>query len=139
MGAVCLANHRVVYQQSDKVNEVTIQSFLTHLRKQHPGNKKIHLIWDNAGYHRSIAVQTHAKTLKIELHYLPPYSPNLNPVERLWKLMHEHVTYNQYYETFNDFTEAIKHFFRHISKKKTILRSRITDKFQMLEKPSFAS
>ena len=41
--------------------------------------------------------------------------------------MHEHVTYNRYYETFKDFTEAIKHFFRHISKKKTVLRARITD------------
>ena len=139
MGAICLSEHRVVYQQSDKVNELSIESFLTKLRKQHPGNKKIHIIWDNAGYHRSSIVQEHAKSLKIEIHYLPPYSPNLNPVERLWKLMHEQVTYNQYYETFKDFTEAIKHFFRNVSKKKIILRARITDNFQLLNKPNFAS
>lgn len=139
MGAICLSDHSVIYQQSDKVNELSIQSFLTKLRKQHPNNKKMHIIWDNAGYHRSAVVQSYAKSLRIEIHYLPPYSPNLNPVERLWKLMHEQVTYNQYYETFKDFTGAIKHFFRHISKKKTILQARITDNFQLLDKPKFAS
>ncbi len=139
MGGVCLTNHKVVYEQSDKINEESIQSFLFRLRKHHPGNYKVHIIWDNVGYHCSGLVQDFAKELGIVIHYLPPYSPNLNPVERLWKIMHEQVTYNKYYEKFSDFTEAIKHFFRHIGKKKRLLRSRITDNFQILEKPVFAS
>ena len=139
MGGICLNGHKVVYEQSDKVNESSIQSFLYRLRKNHPGRYKVHIIWDNAGYHCSKKVKAFAEELGIVVHYLPPYSPNLNPIERLWKIMHEQVTYNRYYEKFSDFTEAIQHFFRHIGKKKTLLRSRITDTFQVLDMPTFAS
>jgi hypothetical protein len=67
--------------------------------------------------------------------YLPPCSPNLNSIERLWKIMHEMVSYNKYYETFSDFTEATLNFFRNIGKHKSLLRSRITDNFQILHSP----
>jgi|SaaInlLV_10m_DNA_2_1039722.scaffolds.fasta_scaffold31642_1 transposase len=139
MGGICLNGHKIIYEQAEKVDEYSIQSFLYRLRKKHPGQYKVHIIWDNAGYHCSKKVQAFAQELGITLHYLPPYSPNLNPIERLWKIMHEQVTYNRYYEKFSDFTEAIQYFFRHIGKKKRLLRSRITDNFQVLDSPMFAS
>lgn len=139
IGGISLSEHKVVYEQSDKVDENSIESFLFRLRKKHPGSYKVHVILDNAGYHRSKSVQSFAKELGIVIHYLPPYSPNLNPIERLWKIMHEHVSYNKYYEKFSDFTEATQHFFRHIGKKKKLLRSRITDNFQTLQEPMFAT
>ncbi|CAK2111697.1 transposase [Vibrio crassostreae] len=52
-------------------------------------NHKIHIISDEAGYHRSDLVRDAAFVLNIELHYLPLYSPNINPIERLWKVMNE--------------------------------------------------
>jgi len=67
----------------DKVNSETIQQFFTELRQNDNSNKKIHLILDGAAYHRANVVKDKAKELNIELHYLPPYSPNLNPIERL--------------------------------------------------------
>lgn len=136
MGGVCLDRAKVVYELAEKVNENSIQSFLFKLRKQHPGNYNVHIIWDNAGYHCSRLVKDFAAEIGIILHYLPPYSPNLNPIERLWKIMHEQTTYNKYHAKFSDFTESIKYFFRHIGKKKLLLRSRITDNFQMLEPPA---
>ena len=139
IGGICLTDHSVVYEQAEKVDESSIQSFLYRLRTKHPGPYKVHIIWDNAGYHCSHQVQVFAKELGIVIHYLPAYSPNLNPIERLWKLMHEQVTYNRYYEKFTDFTEAMRHFFRHIGKKKFLLRSRINDNFQILGVPNFAS
>lgn len=139
IGGICLDGHKIIYEQTDKVAQFSIQSFLSKLRKKHPENKKIHLIWDNAGYHRSKAIKTYAKKLKIKIHFLPPYSPNLNPIERLWKIMREQVMYNQYYESFDDFTNAMQYFFKTIGKKKSILRSRITDNFQILHSPLFAS
>lgn len=139
MGGICLNGHKVIYKHSDKINGFSIQLYLYKLRKHHPGNYKVHVIWDNAGYHCSNDVKAIAKELGIELHYLPPYSPNLNPIERLWKIMHERVTYNRYYENFSIFTEAILNFFRHIGKNKTLLRSRISDNFQELGEPNFAS
>lgn len=139
IGGICLNGHRIVYQQADRVDAESIASFLCSLRKRHPEKCKIHIIWDNAGYHSDRSVQEFAKDLAIELHYLPPYSPNLNPIERLWKVMHEKVSANQYYETFSDFTEATLNFFKTIGRNKSLLRSRITDNFQILHSPMFAS
>lgn len=139
VGGICLNGHRVVYQQAEKVDADSIAGFLCHLRKCNPGKYKIHIIWDNAGYHCDQSVKEFAQSLAIELHYLPPYSPNLNPIERLWKIMHEMVSYNKYYETFSDFTEATLNFFKNIRKHKSLLRSRITDNFQILHSPLFAS
>lgn len=139
IGGICLNGYRFIYQQAEKVDADGIALFLTELRKRNPGKYKIHLIWDRAGYHRDKEIQKFAKSLEIKLHYLPPYSPNLNPIERLWKIMHEKVTYNQYYEHFSDFTEATLNFFRNIGKNKSLLRSRITDNFQVLHSPLFAS
>ena len=41
------------------------------------------------------------------MHFLPSYSPNLNPIERLWKFMYERILYNKYYEKFSEFKEAV--------------------------------
>jgi transposase len=47
----------------------------------------------------------------IELHFLPPYSPNLNPIERLWKVMNEHARNNVFFKTVGEFKGAIHNFF----------------------------
>jgi len=139
IAGVCLNGHRVIYQQADKVNADSIAAFLVALRRRHPEKCKIHVIWDNAGYHHDKRIKAFAQGLAIELHYLPPYSPNLNPTERLWKLMRESVTYNQYYEKFTEFTDATLQFLKTIGRKKRILRSRINDHFQRLHPANFAS
>ena len=139
MGGICLKGHRFFYQPADKIDADSIALFLRELRKRHSEKCIIHLIWDNAGYHKNGDVQAFAKDLGIKLHYLPPYSPNLNPIERLWKMMHEKVTYNKYYASFAEFTDATMRFLNSIGRKKSILRSRITDNFQILHSPILAS
>lgn len=139
IGGICLKGHRFTYHQADKVNAETICDFLWKLRQANPGKFKVHLIWDNAKYHRNAKVTAFAKELGIKLHYLPPYSPNLNPVERVWKLMHESVRYNQYYGKFSEFSDATLGFFKNIGRKKRLLRERITDNFQLLHSPLFAT
>lgn len=135
IGGICLKGHRFIYHQAEKVNASAIASFLVKLRQLNPGKYVIHVIWDNAGYHRDKSIQEFTKGLGIKLHYLPPYSPNLNPLERLWKMMHEEVRYNRYYGTFADFTAATFHFLKTIGRKKRKLRQRITDNFQILQLP----
>ena len=49
------------------------------------------------------------------MHFLPPYSPNLNPIERLWKWLKERILYNTYYQEFDDFKEAVFGFLENIS------------------------
>lgn len=139
LGAVNLVGHRVIYEEYDTVNGHCVIDFLNNVRGDHPSGECIHMIMDNVSYQKSKEVKAAAENLNIKLHYLPPYSPNLNPIERLWKIMHEQVTYNQYYQKFSEFREAIRHFFRHVGKKKKLLRSRLTDNFQILNSPIFAS
>jgi transposase len=139
IGGICLNGHRFTYQQVDTVDAYSICQFLWKLRQSNPGKFKIHIIWDNAPYHRSDVVKEWSKELGIKLHYLPPYSPNLNPAERVWKLMHESIRYNKYYGKFSEFTDATLGFFKSIGRKKCILRERITDNFQILHSPLFAS
>lgn len=67
----------------------------------------ITLVMDNARYQRCRLVMDLATALGIELLFLPPYSPNLNLIERLWKFVKAESLYAKYYETFADFKHAI--------------------------------
>jgi len=117
----------------EQVDRFAMQDFFEKVRKQSPVNKNIHLILDGAGYHRANDLKDKAKELNIELHYLPPYSPNLNPIERLWKVMNEHVRDNQYFSSAKEFREQIDDFFNHtLPKIGDDLKSRINDNFQVL-------
>lgn len=79
------------------------------------------------------------ETSRIRLHFLPPYSPNLNPIERLWKWMKERVIYNTYYQEFEDFKSAIFGFFAMLARlpAESILgkdfRSRVRDRFRPIQ------
>ena len=62
---------------------------------------------DNARYQRCRLVRDLAVALGIELLFLPPYSPNLNLIERLWRFVKKKCLYSKYYENFPDFKQAI--------------------------------
>lgn len=115
----------------ETVNAQTVLLLFDKLKQHHPDAPKIHIMLDQAGYHRSQELQEGATLRNIELHFLPPYSPNLNPIERLWKLMNEKVRNNVVFESAKAFRQALAHFFTDIipSIKETLL-SRITDNFQ---------
>jgi len=135
VGAIDLNNLAAAQvRRYDKVNGETIQHFFTELRAHNGSDKRIHVILDGAGYHRAQVVKDKATELNIELHYLPAYSPNLNPIERLWKVMNEHVRNNKYFATAKEFREKIDEFFSQtLPKIGDILGSRINDNFQVLK------
>jgi len=66
------------------------------------------LVLDNAKYQHAHVVKELAEQLKIELLYLPAYSPNLNLIERLWKFVKKKCLYSRYYENFDLFSGAIR-------------------------------
>lgn len=63
--------------------------FLKQVKDTYSEVSKIHIILDQTGYYRSQPFKQHTEYIGIQLHYLPPYSPNLNPIERLWKVMND--------------------------------------------------
>lgn len=94
---------------------------------------------DNAKYQRCKAVQEVADTLNITLLFLPPYSPNLNIIERLWKFTKKKVLYAKYYSKAEEFHEAIENFFFDINEKyNEDLQKLMTLKFQMFEQENIA-
>ena len=96
----------------------------------------ITLFLDNARYQKCDLVQTTAKSLHIELCFLPPYSPNLNLIERLWKFVKKECLYSEYYTDFTKFKTAILDCLgqTHTTHKKK-LDSLLTLRFQTFEKP----
>ena len=68
---------------------------------------------------------------RVKLIFLPPYTPHLNAIERLWGFMHEWVTHNKYYDTFEAFTDAI--FFEEpLPENWETFRDTITDNFRLI-------
>ena len=69
--------------------------------------RPITLVLDNARYQRCAVAQALARSLKIELLFLPSYSPNLNLIERLWKFIKKECLAARYRATYEDFTAAL--------------------------------
>ena len=123
-----------IINRYETVNSESIVDFLKRTRAAYHARGRIHLILDGAGYHRSRQVVDVAEKLNITLHYLPPYSPNLNPIERFWKVMNKHARNNHYFATANAFRERIDDFFTTtLPSIADSLNSTINDNFQTLE------
>ena len=135
-GALDIFSRRVVVQEHTTLNAESTIAFLQKVEDAYPGKRTIHLFCDNAKYYRNKAVKSHLDNSKIELHFLPPYSPNLNPIERLWKWLKERVMYNVYYERFDDFKLAVLGFLQCVSNVDPesafgqMFASRVRDKFR---------
>jgi len=84
-------NGNSVYLDTDSHKQDDITSFLYEIRKQNPENDII-VIWDNARVHWSRKVRVTAEKLGIKLVYLPPYSPDLNPIEFIWKSIKREIS-----------------------------------------------
>ena len=133
VGAVALKEMEVLVQECETVDAESVIAFLKTLESNSKATT-IHVICDNGRSNKNKKLQEYLKTSKIKMHYLPPYSPNLNPIERLWKVLRERKTYNKCYEKFADFKVAIRDFFfEEIPKIKIELTKRINDNFQRIQ------
>lgn len=120
-------------QTQDSITATTVVDLLTQLQQQHPEAQRIVVILDNARYNYAKVVRTTFADTPVELVYLPPYSPNLNLIERLWRFFCGKVLRNHYYEQFDQFKEAIRDFFAQLADYHTELRALITENFTILE------
>lgn len=143
-GVIDILSYKIVVQEDKTLNADATISFLRKIEEAYPTKKRIHLFCDNARYYRNKEVTAYLAVSKIDLHFLPPYSPNLNPIERLWKWMKERIIYNTYYECFDDFNSAVFGFFEELSRlaPESVwgqnLRKRVRDKFSAVNGPKGA-
>jgi len=139
-GALDLADMKIHKQEYATLDTEALINFLKYLLASLPGFV-LHIILDQAGYHTNPAVAAWlAQQPRIRLHFLPAYSPNLNVIERLWKILHEHTVNNVYSPTFKIFTETILGFFNDTFPQKAPLWvDRLTDNFTPRFSPLIAN
>jgi transposase len=114
-GAIDLERMTPVVRFDDTINAASTVALFRQLEEANPQAERIFVICDNASYYRSKEVREFEDNSKIELVFLPPYSPNLNLIERFWKFFKKRILYDTYYKSFKDFQQACERFFRNSS------------------------
>lgn len=123
-GAVNGRSGKFVSRNATWFNAETFEIFLQQLIRHRARGKRMVLILDNAKYHhaRSLAPLLRRYRKVLTLLYLPPYSPQLNPIERLWKLARRLATHNRYFATLAALIQAVSTQFRRWQKPNAVLR-----------------
>ena len=130
-GALCYHTMDIIYREDSTINRFSTLNLLKQLRTAHYISIPITIVLDNAGYNKASEVTEYAAKNGINLLFLPPYSPNLNLIERLWRFFKGEVC-TKYYEKFKEFKDAALEFFENIEEYKDQLSSLITDNFQII-------
>jgi transposase len=112
-------------------DSVRIVEFLKKIKEKYP-DSKIVVILDNARYNYARVTRAFAEENDILLLFLPPYAPNLNLIERLWKFTKKHLVNNTYHEDYAQFVNATNRFFNNLGKYQQELSSLFTQKFQII-------
>jgi len=132
MGALDLNGMNIFTREYKTVDADAVIDFFQQLEASSNASK-IYMILDNARANKNKKLDEYLKKSRITPVYLPPYSPNLNPIERLWKIMRETKIHNQYYESSVEFFHEIRKFFTEdVPKKARHWKDRINDRFQVI-------
>jgi len=128
-GAIDLERLEPVARFDDTIDADSTIALFQQLEQFYAVATWIYVICDNARYYRSKAVQEYIQDSRIKLAFLPPYAPNLNLIERLWKFFKKKILYNRYYESFDEFRNACEDFFSNPGRYQGDLRSLLTENF----------
>jgi transposase len=109
-GAVCPADGRLLTMPADTFDARSFQVFLGQLLRRRRKGRMMVVIVDNARWHHARALRPwlHEHRHVLRLDFLPPYSPDLNPVERVWKLTRRLCTHNVYFPTLPELIEVVR-------------------------------
>lgn len=134
-GVLDLAAMKVVEHFCDRINAQTTIELLDKIQASYPDKSRIYIIIDNARYYKNKAVEAYLarEDVRIKLKFLPPYSPNLNFIERLWHFMKKHVIGIKRRDKFKDFEADIHHFFDHIGDYEAKLRQFIGTEMHLIK------
>lgn len=132
LGALSIQNREAVVIERETIDTISIIALFEEIKQKQPQGK-VYVVLDNAKYHHARIFNHwllhHPRFKPI---FLPPYSPNLNIIERLWRFFHQKVTNNTYFPTFQEFQKATMQFFNNLQMYKQELTSLLTENFQTL-------
>src|SRR5471030_1457728 len=139
-GAIDLETGQTRMIEAETIDAMSTIRLLESLELLYPLMACIHVFLDNARYH-------HAKLVKewlarpgcrIKLHFLPTYCPHLNPIERLWGVMHKNITHNKCYGTCGEFAETTLEFLRdEVPRRWAEFCDSVTDNFRIISPKDF--
>jgi transposase len=134
-GVLNIETMETVTYFSETINaEETIHLF-DKIQATYPNKRKIHLILDNARYYKNKLIKAYLRKRKcrIKLLFLPPYSPNLNFIERLWHFMKKYIISTKRRQTFKEFENDIHAFFDNFSDYQDRLRQFIGTEMHLIK------
>jgi transposase len=138
-GSYDVSNQEGVFTTHETINSESIIEHYQKILEKYPTKKTIHIVADNARYYFGEAtkwLKTHNKkhhSVKIRLQRIPPYSPNLNKIEKLWLFLKKTLIHNKHYEKFKDFKKAIDNFTGNLGDYQEQLKTFITLNFHIEE------
>jgi transposase len=126
-GAINLrTGHRVLYR-GKSMRQAEFHRFLRNLRRAYK-DRRIWLLLDQHGSHAAAASRRLAATLNIELLWLPKQSPELNPMDHLWREAKRHVSANWQYDTVDDHAQSAEDWILHLTNRQALRKTGILSK-----------
>jgi len=134
-GVLNLKDMSTVVHFAKTLNAETTIELFDKVQEAYPDKRKIHLVVDNARYYKNKLLQAylHKRKCRIKIIWLPPYSPNLNFIERLWHFLKKYIIGSKRRQKFKEFEDDVKHFFEHMSDYQARLRQFIGTELHLLK------
>jgi len=134
-GVLDLENMTTVIHYADTLNAQTTMELFDKIQVAYPDKRRIHLVVDNARYYKNRELQAYLRKRKcrIKIHWLPPYSPNLNFIERLWHFLKKYIIGTKRRQTFKEFEADVRTFFEHFGDYESKLRQFIGTELHLLK------
>jgi transposase len=123
-GAVSLSTGKFVRSMCATFDAATFETFLKKLLRHRSRGKRMVIVLDNAKYHHAVLLKPLLRKYRtvLTLLFLPPYSPQLAPIERVWKLARRMATHNRFFATLGELLTAVATCFDHWRKPNSVLR-----------------
>src|SRR6202161_139702 len=140
MGRARRETGRTKMIEAEAIDAASTIKLLAGIEALYSTTALIHVFLDNARYHHAKIVRKWLSQpgRRIALHFVPSYCPHLNPIERLWALMHQHLTHNKTYPTCREFADAILNFLRdEVPRKWGEFCDSVTDNFRVVLPSNF--
>ena len=123
-GAVSLSTGKFIRAMCEKFDAVTFENFLKKLLRHRSRGRRMIVVLDNARYHHALLLKPLLRKYRavLSLLFLPPYSPQLAPIERVWKLARRMATHNRFFATLGELLAAVEQCFDRWRQSNSVLR-----------------